>query len=107
MHFTVLTDHRVKLKECEKRGKYVDLARGLKKPVKHESDDYGNCNCCSLYSYQRFGTRTGELGNNGTGGNRPNYNIFEIGQNSEKSPGDLRSLAVTQTPEENHQLTLM
>ena len=27
--------------------------------------------------------------------------------NTEKSPGDLRRLAVTQTPVENHQLTLM
>ena len=27
-----------------------------------------------------------------------NYSIIEIGQNTEKSPGDLRRLAVTQTP---------
>ena len=30
-----------------------------------------------------------------------------IGQNTETSPGDLRRLAVTQTQEKNHQLTLM
>ena len=36
-----------------------------------------------------------------------NYNIIENGQNTEKSPGDLRRLAVTQTPVKNHQLTLM
>ena len=29
--FAVLTDHRIKLKECEKRDKYLDLARELKK----------------------------------------------------------------------------
>ena len=29
--FAVLADHRVKLKECEKRDKYLDLARELKK----------------------------------------------------------------------------
>ena len=27
----VLADHRIKLKECEKRDKYLDLARELKK----------------------------------------------------------------------------
>ena len=30
--FAVLADHRVKLKECENRDKYLDLARELKKP---------------------------------------------------------------------------
>ena len=29
--FAVPTDHRVKLKECEKKDKYLDLARELKK----------------------------------------------------------------------------
>ena len=33
--------------------------------------------------------------------------IIEIVQNTEKSPGDLRKLAVTQTPVRDHQLTLM
>ena len=37
----------------------------------------------------------------------PNYNIIEIGQNTEKSPGDLRRLAVTRTPLKDNQLTLM
>ena len=36
-----------------------------------------------------------------------NYSIAEIGQNTEKSPGNMRRLAVTQTPVENHQLTLL
>ena len=53
------------------------------------------------------GTRTGGLRNNGTGGDCPKYSIGEIGQNTEKSPGHLRGLAVTQTPVENHQQTLM
>ena len=29
--FAVQTDHRIKLKECEKKDKYLDLARELKK----------------------------------------------------------------------------
>ena len=33
--------------------------------------------------------------------------FIKIGQNTEKSPGDLRRLAVTQTPVKDHQLTLI
>ena len=40
-------------------------------------------------------------------GDHPNYYIVEKGQNTEKSDGDLSSLAVTQTPVKDHQLTLM
>ena len=42
-----------------------------------------------------------------TSGDHLNYYIIESGQNTEKSPGDLRRLAVTQTPVKNHQLKLM
>ena len=42
-----------------------------------------------------------------TGGDHPDYSIVENGQNTEKSPGDLRRLAVTQTSVKDHQLTLM
>ena len=31
VEFAVPADHRIKLKECEKNDKYVDLARELKK----------------------------------------------------------------------------
>ena len=31
MDFAVPADHRIKLKECEKKDKYLDLARELKK----------------------------------------------------------------------------
>ena len=40
-------------------------------------------------------------------GNHPNYSIIENGQNTEKSPGELRRLAVTQTPAKDHELMLM
>ena len=42
-----------------------------------------------------------------TSGDHPNYCIIENGQNTKKNPGDLRRLAVTQTPGKNHRLTLM
>ncbi len=48
-----------------------------------------------------------DLGNHRTSGDHPNYCIIEISQNTEKSPGDLRRLAVSQTPVKDHQLTLM
>ena len=37
----------------------------------------------------------------------PNYSIVENGQNIEMSLGDLRRLAVSQTPVKDHQLMLM
>ena len=39
--------------------------------------------------------RTGGLGGQRTSRDHPNYSIVEIGQNTEKSPGDLRRLPVT------------
>ena len=36
--FAVPADHRIKLKECEKKDKYFDLARELK-TTEHEGDD--------------------------------------------------------------------
>ena len=41
------------------------------------------------------------------GGDYPNDSIAKNSQNPETSPGDLRRLAVTQTPVKKHQLTLM
>ena len=41
--FAVPADHRINLKECEKKDKYLDLARELEKAVEHESDDCANC----------------------------------------------------------------
>ena len=43
--FVVPVDHGITLKECEKKDKYLDLARELKKTMEHESDDYTNCDC--------------------------------------------------------------
>ena len=42
--------------------------------------------------------RPGRLGNWRTGRDYPNDSIAKNGQNPETSPGDLRRLAVTQTP---------
>ena len=103
----VPADHRVKLKENKKKDKYLDLVWELKKTVEYECDDDTNCNQCSWYSHQRFGTVTWGIGNKRTSGDHSNYSLIKIDQNTEKSPGDLRGLAITQTPVRNHQLTLV
>ena len=64
--------------------------------MEHESDGFTDCNRCSWYSHQRIIKRTG--GHDRTSEDYPNYSIVKIGQNTEKSPGDLRRLAVSQTP---------
>ena len=40
-------------------------------------------------------------------GDHPNHSIVEIGQNTEKEPGDLKRLAVSQTFVESHLLKLV
>ena len=64
--------------------------------MEYESDGDTNCNWCTQYSHQRISTGTGGLGNKRTRGDHPNYSIIKISLNTEKSPGDLRRLAVTQ-----------
>ena len=48
--FAVPRDHRLNLKKCEKKDKYLNLARELKKAVEHESNDFANCNWCFRYN---------------------------------------------------------
>ena len=96
--FAVLADQRIKLKECEKKDKYLDLARELK----------------ILWNMQvtiipivigAFGTVIKGL--------LKGLEDLEVGgrgetiQTTEKNPGDLRRLAVTQTSVKVHQLALM
>ena len=72
MDFAVPADHRVKLKESQKKDRYLDLVRELKKTMEHEIGGNTNYNCSSWYSHQRIGTRTGGLGNKRTSGDHPN-----------------------------------
>ncbi len=100
-------DHRIKLKECEKKDKSLDLARELKKlwnmkvtivPI-----------VIGVFSTITKGLLKG-LGDLEVGERVETIQmtgILENGQNPETSPGDLRRLAVTQTPVKNHQQTLM
>ena len=104
--FVVSADHKIKLKESEKKDKYVDCARELKKIMEHESDNYTNPDWCFWYSHQRIIKGTGWFGNKKISGDHPNYYIIENGLITEKSPADLR-LALSQTPVKDHQLTPM
>ena len=45
---------------------------------------------------------TGGHGSWNTSGDHPNYRIIENSQNTERSPGDLRRLAATQTRVKDH-----
>ena len=75
--------------------------------MEHVRDVYTNYNWCSWYSHQRINKGAGGLGNKKTSEDHPNNCIIKISQNTEKSRGDLRILAVTQTPAKDHQLTLI
>ena len=79
----------------------------MEETVEHESDVYTNCNWCSWYSHQKINKGTGGLENKRTNGDHPNYYTIEIGQNTEKSPGNLRRLAVTEILVKDHQLTVI
>ena len=107
--FAVLVDHRVKLKECEKKDKYLDLARGLKNvwkkkvtviPVIPIIGALGTVTKGLAQGLEDLEIRADKW--------RPFKNsIIKIGQNTEESSGDLRGLTVTQTPVRNHRLTLV
>ena len=61
--------------------------------------------CKGYINYK--GLRKGAFGNRRTGRDYPNCSIVKIDQNTEKSPGDLRRLAVAQTPLKYHQITMV
>ena len=93
----VPADHRIKLKDYEKNNKYLDLARELKQYMEHEGDNCTNCDWCFCYSNKEIIKGTWGFGSWLRSGDQANYYIIENGQNTEKSPKDLKRLVVTQT----------
>ena len=83
----VPADHSVKLKEYERKDKYLDLARELKKLWSMKVTIIPIAICAPMIL-----KCTGGLGNDRPSGDHPNYCIIEIGQNNKKSPRDLLSL---------------
>ena len=102
MDFAVPVEDSLKVKE---RKVFRSFQRS-EQTIEQESDGDTNCNWRARGSQQRISIETGGLGNKQTSGDHPNDSIIKIGLNTEKNPGDLR-LVVTQTPERNHQLTLV
>ena len=84
----------MKIKESEKRNRYLDLARELTKLLNKKRMTVIPVVTSALIIVP---TRLKEL-EIGTNRNHPHDNTAEIGQNTEKSLGDLRILVVTQTP---------
>ena len=60
-----------------------------------------NGNWCTWNDPQKIRKETEKLGNKRTSRDHPDYSIINIGQYTEKSPGDLRRLDVTQTSVKN------
>ena len=64
-----------------------------------------NCNWCTQNNPQEIAKGTGRLRNQKTSTYYSDNSIIKIGQNTEKSPGDLMRVAVTQTPVKSSKLT--
>ena len=65
--------------------------------MEHKCNGDTNCNWRARYGHQRTSSGTRGFGNKRASGDYPNDSIVEIGQNTEKNPGDLRRPVVTQT----------
>ena len=98
----ILAERRLK----KKKDMYVDLARGVKKTKEYERDGNTNYSWCTWNDPKGIGKAIGRLGNKRASGDHPECSIIMIGQNTEKSPGDMGILAVTQTLMKDHQLKL-
>ena len=78
-----------------------------KKAMPNEGDGAISYNWSTWDDPQGLWKETGIVKNQSTNRDNPSYSTIMIGQNTEKCLGDLRKLAVTQTPVKDHQLTLM
>ena len=97
--FAVPAGYRKKIKESEKRDKYSDLTREQRK--------LWNMRATVIpIVIVTLGTVPERVKNQRTTRDQSDNSIVEISQNTEKSPGDPRSL-VTQTPVKDHLLTLV
>ena len=75
--------------------------------MKHGSNGDTNFNLRTRNGPQRLGEGAERVGNQKTNRDHPNYSIVKIGPNTEKSPGDLGRLAITQPPVKDHRLMLV
>ena len=99
--FAQPVDHRMKINDKKKLDKYLDLTG------EHGGDGDINGNLCNWNYSQRLVKVAGGVRNQRTSAHHTNYSIVEVGQNTERCPGDLGKLHVTQISVTDHQLTLV
>ena len=67
----------IKLKECKKKDKYLDLARELKKIMEHKSDDCTNCDWCFWHSNLKIFKGPGGFGSWWTSGDQQTTGLLK------------------------------
>ena len=103
VYFGVPLYNKVKKKRNDK---YLDLARELKKKLRNMGVTLILIIIGALGTVPKgLEKRLRGIGNQRKNQYHPDYSIAEIGQNTEKCPGNLRKLAVT--PRKDRQLTLV
>ena len=65
--------------------------------MEHIGDGDADSGWCTRDNLKKIGKGAGRLGNKRTSSDHLDYSIIKTGQNIEKSPGDLRRLAIAQT----------
>ena len=85
----------------------IGFCTRTEKAVENDGQRNTNLGRCIRNSHQEVGEETGVIGNQRENRNHLNYSMAEISENTQKSPGDLIRLAVTQSPVKNYQLTLV
>ena len=81
---------QIEYKGKRKERQVVGLSQSTKKVVEHEGDGDTNCNWRTWNSLPKLGKEAGRDGNQRTDRDHLNYSTVEIGQNTVKSPGDLK-----------------
>ena len=66
--------------------------------MEYEDGSDTNCNWCTWKELQKLYKLAGRAKNRRASKDHLNYWIVEISQNNEKSPGELRKIAIIQTP---------
>ena len=102
--FHVSADHRVELKESEKKDQFLDITRGLKKHWNMKVTVIPIVTGALFTATKRINACTKGLGNNKKGEGYPNRSID---RDRPQYGGESRRLVVTQTPVRNHRLTLV
>ena len=95
------------LKKTKREASTLTFDQRIKKAVEQKSYRDTICNQYTRSGSQRLIKGAGKVGNWRTNRDHTNYSTVEVGQNTEKSPGDLKRFAVTQNPLTNPQLTFL